>query len=244
MSLASADLQRVPPRPRPRVGRDFTVALARAIVEGRFPEGSTLPREQDLCAEYSISRSVVREALKTLESKGVVRSRARAGTRVRPRSDWNLLDAELLDWMGESVVDADLLAAVLEARQAIEPFAAALAAERASLADVAALHAAWEAMRDAAPGDDQAFTAADAEFHRVLMRASGNRVFEQLSGIIDAALTRSLDRSNRSVHSHREAIEIHGRLVEALRMRDRAAAHRASEEILQTAARDLSLPRR
>lgn len=227
-------------RPRPRVGRDFVAALARAIVDGRFPEGSTLPREQDLCGEFSISRTVVREALKTLESKGVVRSRARAGTLVRPRAEWNLLDADLLDWMGDAVVDAELLAAVLEARRAVEPFAAELAAARASLAEIAALHAAWEAMRDAEPHDDEAFTAADAEFHRVLLRASGNRVFVQLSGVIDAALTRALDRANRSVESHLHTVEVHGRLVEALRMRDGAAARRASEEMLETAARDLS----
>ncbi|WP_152048641.1 FadR/GntR family transcriptional regulator [Aureimonas psammosilenae] len=226
-------------RPRPRVGRDFVVALARSIVEGRFPEGTTLPREQDLCSEFSISRTVVREALKTLESKGVVRSRARAGTLVRARVEWNLLDADLLDWMGDAVVDADLLAAVLEARRAIEPFAAELAASRASLAEITALHAAWEAMRDAEPGEDDAFTAADAEFHRILLRASGNRVFVQLSGIIDAALTRALDRTNRSVESHLHTVKVHGRLVEALRMRDGAAARAASFEMLETAQIDL-----
>ncbi|WP_062119651.1 FadR/GntR family transcriptional regulator [Aureimonas sp. AU40] len=227
------------PGPRPRVGRDFVAALARAIAEGRFAEGSTLPREQDLCAEFSISRTVVREALKTLESKGVVRSRARAGTLVRARADWNLLDADLLDWMGDTVVDAAFLSAVLEARRAVEPFAAELAAERATLTDIAALNAAWETMRASERGHDAAFTAADAEFHRILLRASGNLVFAQLSGVIDAALTRALDRSNSSVASHLEAVAVHGRLVEALRMRDGKAARAASEQMLDTAARDL-----
>ncbi|GGE05322.1 transcriptional regulator [Aureimonas endophytica] len=240
MTLASSMDRPARGRSRPRVGRDFVAALAKAIVAGRYGEGSTLPREQDLCAEFSISRTVVREALKVLESKGVVRSRARAGTLVRPRAEWNLLDADLLDWMGDAVVDADLLASVLEARRAVEPFAAELAASRASLADIAALHAAWEAMRDAEPGDDDAFTAADAEFHRILLGASGNRVFVQLSGVIDAALTRALDRANRSVESHLHTVEVHGRLVEALRMRDGAAARAASDEILDTAARDIS----
>ncbi|WP_245413414.1 FadR/GntR family transcriptional regulator [Mangrovicella endophytica] len=214
--------------------------LARSIADGRFGEGSTLPREQDLCTEFGVSRPVVREALKRLESKGVVRSRSRAGTFVRPRGEWNILDADLLDWMGEVVIDAQFLAAVLEARRAVEPFAAELAAERASLADAAALHAAWEAMRDAAPDDDVAFTQADAEFHRILLRASGNAVFTQLSDVIDAALTRALDRANRSVRTHQETVEVHGRLVEAVRMRDGAAAREASEAILHTAARDLS----
>ena len=94
-------------------------------------------------------------------------------------------------------------------------------------------------MRDADTDDNVAFTAADIEFHRVLLRASGNRVFAQLSGVIDAALQRALDRSNRSVQSHRETVEVHGRLVEALRMRDKSGARRASEAILATAQRDL-----
>jgi DNA-binding FadR family transcriptional regulator len=239
MALGLEDRSPSVPRPRPRVGRDFVAALAKAIAEGRFAPGATLPREQDLCTEFSISRTVVREALKTLESKGVVRSRARAGTLVRARSDWNLLDADLLDWMGDTVVDADFVAVVLEARRAVEPFAAELAAERASLADIAGLHAAWEAMRDAGRGDDAAFTAADAEFHRILLRASGNLVFAQLSGVIDAALTRALDRSNSSVESHLETVEVHGRLVEALRMRDGEGARAASEQMLRTATRDL-----
>lgn len=241
MALGLKDRPIPASRPRPRVGREFVAALAKAIAEGRYAEGSTLPREQDLCTEFSISRTVVREALKTLESKGIVRSRARAGTLVRDRADWNLLDADLLDWMGDSVVDAGFLAVVLEARRAVEPFAAELAAERASLSDLSALHAAWEAMRDAEHGDDAAFTAADAEFHRILLRASGNLVFAQLSGVIDAALTRALDRSNSSVKSHLETIEVHGRLVEALRMRDGKAARAASEQMLQTAERDLQL---
>jgi DNA-binding FadR family transcriptional regulator len=215
--------------------------LARAIAEGRFPEGSTLPREQDLCVEFQISRTVVREALKTLESKGVVRSRARVGTLVRARNEWNLLDSDLLDWMGDSVVDADFLAVVLEARRAVEPFAAELAARRATLSDIAELNAAWEGMRDAEQGNDAAFTAADVEFHRILLRASGNLVFAQLSGVIDAALSRALDHSNRSVESHLETVEVHRRLVEALRMRDGEGARAASEQMLKTAARDLDL---
>lgn len=237
MTIAARSLQS---RPKPRVQKELVATLAKDVAEGRFPEGSTLPREQDLCLEYGISRSVVREVLKTLESKGVIRSRARAGTIVRDKADWNLLDAELLEWMGEAVVDSDLIVAVLEARRAVEPFAAELAAERASLQDIARLHSAWERMRDAAPGEDLTFTVADVEFHRILLKASGNRVFVQLSGVIDAALMKALEASNRSVGSHQEAVEVHLRLVEALRMRDRSAARVAAEGILEMASRDLS----
>lgn len=227
-------------KPRPRVGRDFVAALAKALVTDRFPPGSTLPREHDLCTEFAVSRTVVREALKTLESKHVVRSRSRAGTLVRDRSEWNLLDAELLEWIGDKVVDVPFVAAVIEARRAVEPIAAELAAARASETDVEALNAAWEAMRDAELGDSEAFTAADAEFHRVLLRASGNLVFAQLSSVIDAAMVRALDWTNRSVETHRETVAMHGRLVEAVRRRDGPAARIASEIMLREALRDLA----
>ncbi len=159
---------------------------------------------------------------------------------MRDRSEWNLLDADLLEWIGDKVVDVPFVAAVIEARRAMEPIAAELAAARASETDVEALNAAWEAMRDAGLGDDEAFTAADAEFHRVLLRASGNLVFAQLSSVIDAAMVRALDRTNKSVESHRETVAMHGRLVEAVRRRDGPAARIASEIMLREALRDLA----
>src|SRR6201999_1764326 len=72
--------------------------LGTEILRGDFPPGSTLPREAELMERFGVSRTVLREALRTLTSKGMIESRPKVGTRGRIKSAWNLLDADLLDW--------------------------------------------------------------------------------------------------------------------------------------------------
>lgn len=209
------------------------------ICADRYPSGTILPRENDLCAEYGVSRTVIRESLKTLESKGLVRGKPRVGTTVCDKDDWNILDQQVLEWMGPHIASFDLLGCILEARRTVEPVAAELAAERATAQEIADLEKAWQGMRDS-EGDIQRFTDADVAFHVTLLKASHNQVFRQLSGIIHAALKYSLQASNEAVETRDEAIAAHGQLVEALRMRDRLAARACSGRLLDLAARDLS----
>lgn len=224
---------------RPRVRAGVTAAIGADICGGRYKPGTLLPRENDLCAAYGVSRTVVRESLKVLETKGLVHGRPRIGTVVRERAEWNLLDAQVLEWMGPEVLSAELLGAILEARRTVEPAAAGLAATRASAREIADLERACEEMA-AAGADLEAFTAADARFHETLLRASHNPVFHQLSSIIHAALFHALHASNRAAPHREEALAVHRALVDALRLRDEARARAASLGILDLAARDLS----
>ena len=224
---------------RPRVSKNITEAIALDICADRYPPGSQLPRENDLCDLYGVSRTVIRESLKILESKGMVRSRSRIGTIVCDKDDWNILDAQVLGWIGPRIYDFDLVGCILEARRTIEPVAAELAAKRATSQDIADLEKAWIAMREL-EGNNESFTEADVAFHTVLLRASHNQVFRQLSGIIHAALKYSLSTSNQAVERHDEALDIHKELVEALRMRNGAAARDCSNRMLELAARDLA----
>jgi DNA-binding FadR family transcriptional regulator len=226
-----------PRRTKPRVQKEIIATLAREIATGRFPPNTNLPRENDLCAEFGVSRTVIREALKVLESKGLVRGRPRVGTVVRDKEDWNLLDPDIVDWMGTGFLDPALLRSILEARRAIEPAAAELAATHATTQEIADLEHAWQRMRAAA--DYEAFTEADVVFHTVLLKASHNRVFAQFSGLIHAALQRALGASNRAVANHEEALRVHHWLVEALRLRDKEGARQAVGAILDLAERDL-----
>jgi DNA-binding FadR family transcriptional regulator len=228
------------PSRRPRVRKMVTRALAADICGGAFPPGATLPTENDLCLRYGVSRTVIREALKTLESKGMVMTRSRVGTQVCARETWNILDAEVLDWIGAQILDFGLLTNVLEARRAIEPAAADLAAQRATLQDIADVEHAFAAMRDSG-GDLERFTEADVAFHVALLKASRNQVFLQLAGIIETAMRLSLHASNAVADLPGEAIEAHGALVEALRLRDSAAARRASGHILDLGERDIAI---
>jgi GntR family galactonate operon transcriptional repressor len=224
---------------RPRVRHNVTAAIGADICGGRFPPGTVLPRESDLCETYGVSRTVIRESLKVLETKGLVHGRPRVGTLVLDRSEWNVLDAQILEWMGPDVLSAELLSSILEARRTVEPAAAFLAASRATAQEIADLERACDEMGDA-EGDLEVFTAADTRFHETLLRASHNKVFQQLSSIIHAALSHALHASNRAAVKRDEALHVHRDLVDALRMRDAGRAEACSRNILDLAARDLS----
>lgn len=241
--LESTERQGQPESPRierrPRVRKNVTASIARDICAERYPSGSPLPRENDLCDLYGVSRTVIRESLKVLESKGLVRGRPRIGTIVCNKDEWNILDQDVLEWMGPYIRDFDLLGCILEARRTIEPAAAEYAAERATAQEIADLDSAWRQMRDSAH-DPERFTDADVMFHTVLLTASHNQVFRRLSSAIHAALKYALHASNIAVENRNDAIAIHGELVEALRLRDRARARVCAHRMLDLAVRDLA----
>ncbi|MEJ5020853.1 FadR/GntR family transcriptional regulator [Ochrobactrum vermis] len=223
---------------RPRVKSNVISALALDICSDTFAPGSFLPRENDLCARYNVSRTVIREALKVLEAKGLVRGRSRVGTVVCEHDEWNILDPQVIEWLGDRVVEFNLLDCVLEARRCIEPAAVVLAAKKATTQEIADIEKAWQMMRDA-ENDIGSFTEADVLFHSCLLKASHNQVFRQLSHTISAALKYSLQTSNEIADTRDDAIAAHGNLVEALRMRDVAKAIEAIKLVLDMAEKDL-----
>lgn len=229
-----------PAASRPRVKNNVVNALAVDIATNIYANGTFLPRENDLCEHYGVSRTVIREALKVLESKGMVRARPRVGTLVCERDEWNILDPQVIEWLGDEVFRLNLLNCILETRQVIEPVAARLAAERATVQEIADLEQAWQMMHDA-NGDLIAFTEADTLFHSRLLKASHNQVFYQLSHSINSALKYSLQTTNEAAATCTEALERHRQLVEALRMRDKDAAEEHALKILDLASRDLKI---
>lgn len=225
---------------RPRVMPDVVRSLAREIFGGRYPAGASLPRENDLCTEYGVSRTVIREALKVLAAKGLVLSRPRIGTVVCDPENWNIIDPQVLEWHPPDVLDEKLFDSILETRRAIEPLVAALAAERATLQEIADLEAAWRGMAGAGADVGQ-FARSDITFHRILYAASHNPIFRQIGGMIDAALRFALEATaTNSIDERSEAVTVHFAVVDALRMRDPAAARAAANQILDLAARDLA----
>src|SRR5205809_5241457 len=114
-------------------------AIGRRILSGDLRPGDLLPAEPDLGA----SRTVVREAVKVLAAKGLVESRPKTGTRVRPRDAWNLLDPDVLAWQREGASPAQFLRKLTEVRRIVEPAAAELAAERASSRELAGVEDAY-----------------------------------------------------------------------------------------------------
>ena len=100
------------------------------IVRGDYPPGTILPNEMEWAESFGVSRSVVREAIKTLMAKNLLASRQKVGSWVEPKEYWNLLDRDVLAWYAAAPNSRSFLKSVQEFRRIIEPEAAALAAAR------------------------------------------------------------------------------------------------------------------
>ena len=114
--------------------------------------------------KLEVSRSVLRESIKVLASKGLLEVGPKIGITVRPRSDWNLLDPELLVWQFEARMDDQLLRHLVEVRLIVEPAAAGLAAVRATSEEIALLRDCYRKMEESVD-DRDAYNAADLRFH-------------------------------------------------------------------------------
>ncbi len=198
-------------------------ALGRALLSGEFPPGTTLPTEDALAARHDVSRAVLREAVKTLAAKGMVSVRPRAGTRVLPRESWQILDAEVLDWMAGLPVDPGFVTDLLDLRRMIEPQAARLAAQRATPKDISAMRAALTRM-GAALGGSGDYVAADMAFHAALHAAAHNRFLHQLGAALERLLTLSTNISWKYPDAARGSLPIHVALLDAVERRDPEAA--------------------
>lgn len=201
------------------------------ILRGDVRPGDALPSEPDFCVQLSVSRIALREALKVLASKGLVESRPKTGTRVRPRDDWNLLDPEVLVWLCESGPDRAFLRNLSEVRLAIEPMAARLAATRATAEQIDDLDA-WYRRMWMAIEDTEAFIGADLEFHTALLSAAHNELLLRMGGTIGAALRASREVTTRLPSSSEAAMPLHGAVIEAIRARDERASEGAMSALI------------
>jgi len=148
--------------------------------------GDQLPNADDWSAAYGVSRTVLREAIKVLAGKGMVESRPRTGTRVRPRKDWNFLDPDVLVWRYGSRTTIEEARSLFELRRAIEPTAGALAAQRATVKQISELRLLLVEMETA--GDDgERFAIPDLAFHQAILRMSGNELIGSLAALIETA---------------------------------------------------------
>jgi len=216
-----------------------TAELARRILSGRYPQEAAIPVESALVAELGVSRTVLREAVRTLAAKGLLHTRQRAGTIVPPRTDWHLLDPDVLSWMNGLEPDPEFTFGLIEARTVIEPAAAALAAVRSTARDLAAMESAYLAMCAAAPGDVEASIRADLDFHLAILRASRNPVFANLGDVVGAALLSVFRLTTTASENYAATLAVHERVLDAIRLRDAELARREMEGLLKVASRDL-----
>lgn len=155
---------------------DITDDLGARIASGELPTGAVLTLA-GLESEYDASRTVVREAVRVLETMGLVASRRRVGITVRPRDDWDAFSPQLIRWSLQGPLRQQQLESLMEVRVAIEPTAARLAATRATQtqrAELRRLAARLGELGATGQGASDEFHAVDVEFHALLLRASGN----------------------------------------------------------------------
>lgn len=228
---------------KPRVHQLAVERIARAIIRGDYEASGSLPPEAQLCEALSISRSALREAVKVLGGKGLVSPRPRTGTLIRPRHEWNMLDADLLAWSMEYEPDTDMVRSLIEARKVIEPAVAGLAAQRATSEDLAAMEGAYLQMRAAKEARDfEDYNRADKDFHTALLAASHNFVFMQLASTVGAALAYSFKVTSHRSRDLGPSLDQHGEVAKRIRMRDAGGARTSMVDLLEFAIRDLNLP--
>lgn len=208
-------------------------ALGARIVGGGYAEGEQLPTESQLAESFGASRLIIREAMKSLAAKGLVSIRPRTGTHVLPRGEWNLFDPAVLGWHAERPFDRQLIADLMELRQAIEPLAARLAAERATSDEIAAIRQACDAMASAARRSD--YIEADLRFHRAVVQACGNPFMVQLATALSAVWKTSFQASSGDWGPDAQAMALHQRLSDAIESRDAPAAQAAVLSLIDRA---------
>jgi DNA-binding FadR family transcriptional regulator len=213
--------------------------LATRILSGRLAPQSLLPDETELTLELGVSRTVVREAIKTLAAKGLVEARPRLGTRVMPKREWQVLDKDLLAWRQGLPPDRHAMEQLAELRRVIEPAAAALAAERRTEVDLLNLGAAYAAMESAAD-DPERFVVADAGFHSAVLRATHNEYFDALESLIFASLLASIRITNPQSSSNQSSLPLHEAVLERIRAGEAAGAVAAMTALLRDSGERLS----
>ncbi|HVX67594.1 MAG TPA: FadR/GntR family transcriptional regulator [Bryobacteraceae bacterium] len=220
------------PLPRARLHDQITSELALRVIRGqRDRRPVAFPNEQELCRQLGVSRTVVRESMKVLADKGMVEMRPRAGTKARPRSEWRLLDPDILSWQAELEPDAQFLRDLCEVRLAIEPTAAGFAALRSTTEDTNAI-ALCLARRETLTRDARLdeIIDADLQFHAAVVAASHNLLLQELSNSIRRPFRTALLYTSRFPANLALALDAQFRLLEALKVRDPLAARRATEE--------------
>jgi DNA-binding FadR family transcriptional regulator len=146
-----------------------------------------MPNEDHLAAELGVSRTVVREAIKVLQAKGLVEVKPRTGTRVRPRRSWHLLDADVVAWQFADMERGEDMRELYEIRATIEATAARLAAERRTEEQLDEIEA-HQRRIEAASAEPMALRAADLDFHGAVVDAAHNSLLSHVSAMIRVAL--------------------------------------------------------
>jgi GntR family transcriptional regulator, transcriptional repressor for pyruvate dehydrogenase complex len=226
--------------PRTSLSDHIIEQMTDLISRGALKTGERIPSEKDLCQQFGVGRTSVREALRSLSAMGILETRVGEGTfvakdggRAMERSfHWGLL-------MNPKTVE-DLV----ETRLMLESQTAFLAAARAKPED---LDHAQEAIRkmEASLADPQQYLEHDLQFHMIIARATQNSILQHLlnttRGYLQAWIAKTLSGVSGDISAKRARLSItqHKRVVRALRTKDSDGARQAMMEHILSSSADL-----
>jgi DNA-binding FadR family transcriptional regulator len=191
--------------------------------------------------KYGVSRTVLREALKTLEAKGLVEARPKVGTRISPRSRWNMFDIEVLSWHFETKSDRSFVENLFDVRRSLELPAADKAADLRTGEHIRLLKY-WVYQMELSRDQPEPFALAELELHRLIMDASQNPFLRSACSMVELSLAVTVSASIEvdPAFDRSEQIRQHNLLVTTVENADRDGARGAMAAIID-AERDLSL---
>jgi DNA-binding FadR family transcriptional regulator len=209
--------------------------LGTGIVSGRFPVGSILPNDAAMMDTYNVSRTVLREALKTLEAKGLVEARPKVGTRISPRSRWNMFDIEVLSWHFETKSDRSFVDNLFDVRLSLELPAADRAAGLRTGEHIRLLKY-WAYQMELSRDQPEPFALAELELHRLIMDASRNPFLRSACSMVELSLAVTVSASIEIARDfdRSEQIRQHSVLVAAIEGADNPGARAAMAGIIDT----------
>jgi DNA-binding FadR family transcriptional regulator len=212
--------------------------LGERIVRGGWSPGDAIPPEPMLCEELQVSRTVVREAVKSLVAKGLVTTGPKVGTRVLPSEQWNWFDPDVIRWQSSAGLTREFLRDLQDLRRVLEPAAVRLAAQRATAKDIREIEEAYAGMRRAIEeGGD--YVTYDLRFHQGLLRACRNRMIVQMSKAIGALLRTSFEISTTKKDGPRQSLPLHRAVLDAVIAHDPVRAEKAISVLIDGAANDI-----
>ena len=212
--------------------------LGQRIVSARYPCGSSLQPEQALCNELGVSRTVVREVVKSLVAKGMLSTGPKVGTRVLPEEHWNWFDPDVVAWQAKVGLTNEFLRDLQELRRVVEPAGVRLAAERATPEDIAAIELAYLGMKNAVENGGD-YVTHDLMFHQGLLRACHNRMVVQMSKALGALLRTSFEISTARPDGPASSLHLHRAVLDAVIARAPARAEKAILTLIDGARADM-----
>jgi DNA-binding FadR family transcriptional regulator len=213
--------------------------LHEQIIGGIYPPGASLPTERELVSTTGLSRGSVREALRILEARGLVRTRAgRHGGTVAARPSDEFLGSQIHSF---AKVHGVPLHALVEARQALEPMIAYLAAKNRTEQDLAELQAISARLDAAAVDDVPRFLEENAQWHGALATASHNDLLRAFTASISALMLDVSRIENFASQDVRQLVTTaHRRILQAIAAQDAETACRRSELDIEAYAKHLA----